>query len=70
MHDYTEMRKSHGYLVNQTLDSPILVFEFPGTFRNLRGFRTDSDLRRGVLPVASSLYFARRDVGGTSVSQA
>ena len=28
MHDYTEMRRSHGYLVNQTLDSPILVFEF------------------------------------------
>jgi hypothetical protein len=28
MYDYTEMRKNHGYLVNQTLESPILVFEF------------------------------------------
>ena len=28
MHDYTEMRRKQGYLVNQTLDSPILVFEF------------------------------------------
>ena len=28
MHDYTELRRTHGYLVNQTLDAPILVFEF------------------------------------------
>lgn len=27
MHDYSEMRKKLGYSVNQTLDSPIMLFE-------------------------------------------
>lgn len=28
MHDYSEMKRNRGYRVNQTLDAPILVFEF------------------------------------------
>ena len=27
MFDYSELRRTHGYLVNQTLDAPVLVFE-------------------------------------------
>lgn len=28
MHDYTQMRRTLGYSVNQTLDSPIMIFDF------------------------------------------
>ena len=28
MHDYSELKRTRGYRVNQTLDAPILVFEY------------------------------------------
>lgn len=28
MHDYSSLRKSHGSLVSQTIDSPIMIFDY------------------------------------------
>lgn len=28
MHDYTELKKHHGNFVSQTIDSPIMIFDF------------------------------------------
>jgi hypothetical protein len=28
MHDYSDLKRTRGYRVNQTLDAPILVFEY------------------------------------------